>query len=252
MQDARQAAIVTGSSRGIGLAIAARLVSSGYRVALNYSVDDERAAGALAQCRKIDPATVLVKADISSAAGASRLVNQAVEAFGRLDVLVNNAARVIDRPVLQMTEDDWDGVIDVNLKGAFLCSQCAARQMLEQNDGGVILNIGALTGIRGRRNGINTCASKAGLMIMTQCLALELGPKIRVNTIVPGLIVTEETRQRFRLDDPAIRRERLESVPLRRLGAPDDVADAVMLMLADESRFITGQKIVVDGGQFML
>ena len=106
-----------------------------------------------------------------------RLSAQAVAASGRLDVLVNNAARVIDKPALEMTEEDWDDVLDVNLKGAFLCSQHAARQMLTQDDGGVIVNIGASTGIRGRRNGVNTCASKAGLMIMTQCLALELAPQ---------------------------------------------------------------------------
>ena len=150
-----------------------------------------------------------------------------------------------------MTEDDWDHVVDVNLKGAFLCSQHAARQMLTQDDGGTILNIGASTGIRGRRNGVNTCASKAGLMIMTQCLALELAPKIRVNTIIPGLTVTEETSRRFNLGDPATRRGREESIPLQRLGQADDVADAVTLMLSDESGFITGQKLIVDGGQNM-
>ena len=194
---------------------------------------------------------MLVKADISDADDASDLVTRAIDAFGRLDVLVNNAARVVDKPALDLTADDWDRVVDVNLKGAFLVSQHAARQMLKQDDGGVILSIGAPTGIRGRRNGVNTCASKAGLMMMTHCLALELAPKIRVNTIVPGLTVTEETEHRFGLDDPAVRRTREDAVPLRRLGQPEDVANAVMLMLSSESRFITGQKIVVDGGQNM-
>jgi 3-oxoacyl-[acyl-carrier protein] reductase len=244
-------AVVTGSTSGIGKAIAIRLLESGYRVVLNYSADDERAAAAIAQCQQIDPGAVIVKADISNAEAASGLIQQATDAFGRLDVLVNNAARVIDRPALEMTEHEWDAVVDVNLKGAFLCSQHAARQMLKQDDGGVILNIGASTGIRGRRNGVNTCASKAGLMIMTQCLALELGPRIRVNTIIPGLVVTDETEQRFGLHDPSARRQREQTVPLQRLGQPDDVADAVMLMLTDESRFITGQKVVVDGGQNM-
>ena len=150
-----------------------------------------------------------------------------------------------------MTEGEWDAVVDVNLKGAFLCSQHAARQMLKQDDGGVILNIGAPTGIRGRRNGVNTCASKAGLMMMTQCLAIELAPKIRVNTIIPGLTLTSETEHRFGLADPAVRHTREEAIPMQRLGSPEDVADAVILMLADESRFITGQKMVVDGGQNM-
>jgi NAD(P)-dependent dehydrogenase (short-subunit alcohol dehydrogenase family) len=193
----------------------------------------------------------LVKADVSDADAADQLVGRAVEAFGSLDVLINNAARVIDKPALDMTEGDWNRVLDTNLKGPFLCSQRAARQMLKQDGGGVILNIGASTGIRGRRNGVNTCASKAGLMIMTQCLALELAPRIRVNTIVPGLTFTDETQSRFGLGDPATLRSREDNVPLQRLGRPEDVADAVMLMLSDDARFITGQKVVVDGGQQM-
>ena len=251
MAVSQRAALVTGGTSGIGLAIARRLARSGYKVTLNYSGDDGRAERALRLGREADPDTALVKADVSQAAGASALVRQVIDAFGRLDVLVNNAARVIDKPALEMTEDDWDHVLDVNLKGAFLCSQHAARQMLTQPEGGVILNIGSSTGIRGRRNGVNTCASKAGLMIMTQCLALELAPTIRVNTVVPGMIVTEETEQRFGLSDPAVRRAREEAIPMRRLGRPEDVADAVMLLLADEARFITGQKVVVDGGQNM-
>jgi NAD(P)-dependent dehydrogenase (short-subunit alcohol dehydrogenase family) len=251
MPGPQRSALVTGSTSGIGLAIALRLARSGYKVTLNHAADDDRAAAALSRCREVDPDALLVKADISTAADAGALISRAIGAFGRLDVLVNNAARVIDKPALDMTEDDWDHVVDVNLKGAFMCSQHAARQMVTQDDGGVILNIGAPTGIRGRRNGVNTCASKAGLMVMTQCLALELGPKIRVNTIIPGLTLTEETRQRFDLDDPATRRAREDAIALQRLGQPEDVADAVMLMLAGESRFITGQKLIIDGGQNM-
>jgi 3-oxoacyl-[acyl-carrier protein] reductase len=153
--------------------------------------------------------------------------------------------------MLEMSEADWDQVVDVNMKGAFLCSQSAARHMLQQDDGGVILNIGASTGIRARKNGVNTCSSKAGLMLMTQCLALELAPKVRVNTIVPGLTLTEETTHRFHLGDPDVLRTREESVPLQRIGRPDDIADAVLMMLSDEARFITGQRVVVDGGQYM-
>jgi len=194
---------------------------------------------------------VLIKADIGTADGAAALIGEAIAAFGRLDVLVNNAARVADKPALELTEADWDAVLNVNLKGAFLCSQHAARQMLTQYEGGAIINIGSSTGIRGRRNGVNTCASKAGLMIMTQCLALELGPKIRVNTIVPGLVITEETTRRFHLADASVRHEREVATPLQRLGEPADVADAVMLLLGRDASFITGQRLVVDGGQNM-
>ena len=245
------AAVVTGSTSGIGLAVALRLASSGYRVALSYSADDHRAAIALSQVREADPGAALIKADISTADGADALIGGAITMFGRLDVLVNNAARVVDKPALEMTESDWDGVLDVNLKGAFLCSQHAARQMLAQDEGGAIINVGASTGIRGRRNGVNTCASKAGLMVMTQCLALELGPRVRVNTVIPGMVVTDETTHRFRLDDPDVRRQREEAIPLGRIGDPADVANAVMMLLSPDAGFITGQKLVVDGGQNM-
>jgi 3-oxoacyl-[acyl-carrier protein] reductase len=251
MADASPVAIVTGSSSGIGKTIAIRLACEGYHVVLNYSSNALRAEQALAECLEIDPDSMMVKADLGNAHEAASLAAKAVRAFGRIDVLVNNAARVIDRPALDITEHDWDSVVDVNLKGAFFAAQHAARQMLTQEDGGTILNIGSSTGIRARRNGVNTCASKAGLMIITQCLALELGPKIRVNTIIPGLVVTDETEQRFKLNDPAVRHAREDAIPLQRLGQPEDVANAVMMMLGNDARFITGQRLVVDGGQNM-
>jgi 3-oxoacyl-[acyl-carrier protein] reductase len=246
------AAVVTGSTSGIGLAIAQHLAGAGYNVALNYARDDERAATAAAQCPAADGRNViLVKADISTSGGAASLISRATGTFGGLDVLVNNAAQVIDKPALELTEDDWDRVLDVNLKGALMCSQHAARQMLTQPGGGVIINIGASTGIRGRHNGVNTCASKAGLMIMTQCLALELAPTVRVNTIIPGLVVTDETTSRFHLDNPDVRAVREQAVPMHRLGTTDDIANAVMMLLSPQARFINGQRIVVDGGQNM-
>ncbi len=228
-----------------------RLLRAGYYVLLNYSSDREQAMRTLADCEQISNRVLMEKADVSKCDEAARLMHRAVDEFGRLDILINNAARVADKPILEMTEDEWDNVVDVNMKGAFLCSQAAARHMLGQDDGGTILNIGASTGITARRNGINTCASKAGLMIMTQCLALELSPKIRVNTIIPGLTLTAETERRFSLGDPAVRSQREGAIPLQRLGQPADVAAAVMLMLSDEAAFITGQKLVVNGGQYM-
>jgi len=251
MNDVARSAVVTGSTTGIGKAIAMRLLTAEYRVLLNYAHDHERAQQTLAECQRISPNVALEQADIANPADAARLISHAINHFGRIDVLVNNAARVIDKPALDLTEDDWDSVLNVNLKGAFMCSQHAARQMLRQETGGTILNIGASTGIRGRRNGVNTCASKAGLMLMTQCLALELGPKIRVNTIIPGLVQTEETEQRFKLTDPNVRQARVEAIPMNRIGETSDVANAVMLLLSDKSSFITGQKLTVDGGQNM-
>jgi 3-oxoacyl-[acyl-carrier protein] reductase len=245
------AAVVTGGTSGIGRAIALRLLSSGYGVVANYSSNDERAADALDAFKVVSSDVLLVKASVGRPDEAGRLIEACIQRFGQLNILVNSAATVADNSILEMTEDEWDRVLNVNLKGAFLCSQLAARQMLTQDNGGTILNIGAPTGIRARRNGANTCASKAGLALLTQCLALELAPKIRANTIIPGLTITEETETRFRLHDPRVRQEREQAIPLGRLGRPEDIADAVMLMLTEESRFITGQRIVVDGGQNM-
>jgi 3-oxoacyl-[acyl-carrier protein] reductase len=247
----RKTVVITGSTRGIGKAIALRLARQRYNVVLNYASDDIEAQETLRLCQQETPSVLLVKADVSNKQAVETLMQASIQVFHSLDVLINNAARVIDKPLHELAEEDWDQVIDTNMKGVFLCSQIASAYMLQQDEGGVILNIGASTGIRGRKNGINTCASKAGIMIMTQCLALELGPKIRVNTIIPGLTRTEETEKRFHLDDPAVLRARIETIPLQRIGTPEDLANAVSLLLSDEARFINGQKIVVDGGQYM-
>jgi 3-oxoacyl-[acyl-carrier protein] reductase len=243
--------VITGSTRGIGKGVALHLAKQQYNVVLNYLSDERQAQETLQLCQQETPHVLLVKADVSNKHAVEALMRESVQAFGSLDVLINNAARVIDKPLQEMSEDDWDQVIATNMKGTFLCSQIAASYMLRQEEGGIILNIGASTGIRGRKNGINTCASKAGIMVMTQCLALELGPKVRVNTIVPGLTRTEETEKRFHLDDPAVVQARAETIPLERIGTPQDVAHVVTLLLSDEARFITGQKMVVDGGQYM-
>jgi 3-oxoacyl-[acyl-carrier protein] reductase len=251
MQETRRCAVITGSTTGIGKAIALRLLAEGYAVVLNYTHNDDHATTALTDAQAVSPHVQLVKGDVSNPDTAARLTATAVNTFGRLDVLINNAARVIDKPILDLTESDWDHVLDVNLKGAFLCAQHAARQMLTQDTGGIILNIASSTGIRGRRNGANTCASKAGLIMLTQCLALELAPKIRVNTIIPGLTETSETTSRFHLDDPQTRQTRTDAIPLARIGTPNDIANATMLLLSDNATFITGQKLVTDGGQNM-
>ncbi len=247
----RRTVIITGSTRGIGQATALRLAQEQYNVVLNYASNEKQAQETLKLCQQINPNVLLVKADVSSKPAVEMLMRESFEQFHSLDVLINNAARVIDKPLHEMSEEDWDCVIDTNMKGTFFCSQIASSYMLQQDDGGIILNIGAPTGIRGRKNGINTCASKAGVMVMTLCLALELGPKIRVNTIIPGLTRTEETIERFHLDDPAVLRTRAESIPLGRIGTPNDIANVVTLLLSDEARFINGQKIFVDGGQYM-
>lgn len=247
----QKTAVITGSTKGIGKAVAYRLSREQYNVVLNYASDDAQAQETFHFFQRENASVILVKADISQKSSVEYLMQESLRAFQSIDVLINNAACVRDKPLHAMTEDDWDQVVNTNMKGAFLCSQVASQYMLEQETGGTILNIGASTGIRGRKNGINTCASKAGIMVMTHCLALELGPKIRVNTIIPGLTRTDETTQRFHLDDPAVLRSRTDTIPLQRIGTPEDIANAVMLLLSEQAQFITGQKLVIDGGQYM-
>ncbi|HEU5373947.1 MAG TPA: SDR family NAD(P)-dependent oxidoreductase, partial [Ktedonobacteraceae bacterium] len=203
------------------------------------------------ECRAVNPDILLIKADVAQKTQVEMLFRKGVETFGAIDVLVNNAGLNIDKSLHDLTEEDWDKVVDTNMKGVFLCSQIASKYMLEQEAGGIILNIGATTGIGGRTQGINYCASKAGVLVMTKCLALELAPKVRVNCIIPGFTRTPETETRFQLAHPQNLEFKARSIPLGRIGTPEDIAEAVSFMLSDGAKYITGQKIIVDGGQFM-
>lgn len=243
--------IVTGSTRSIGKAIAVRLLHEGHNVVLNYWRDQESAETTFHECQRISLQTILVKADVACKADVENLVRKTLNQFGSIDVLINNAGLNMDLPFFEMTEYDWERVIATNMKGVFLCSQIAARHILQQEQGGIILNVGATTAIRGRTNGINYCASKAGVLVMTKCLALELAPRIRVNCIIPGLIETDESREKFRLDDPGCRKAREEEIPLGYVGFVEEVAGVASFLISDAAKYINGQKIIVDGGQFM-
>jgi acetoacetyl-CoA reductase/3-oxoacyl-[acyl-carrier protein] reductase len=176
------------------------------------------------------------------------MFDQACQAFGKVDVLVNNAGTNLDRAFLAMSDEDWDGVIDTILKGTFICSQEYARRYA--GSAGSIINIGAVTALKGRPNGANYCSARAGVLALTKCLAQELAPRIRVNTVTPGRIDTEELRGRYQLAD-AKNKSRLEQeVPLQRLGTPDEVAEMI-LYLASAGQYITGQNFLVDGGLYM-
>lgn len=243
--------IITGGTKGIGRAIALKLARENYNLVLNYRADEKNAHETLALCKEINPHILLCKADIANKQAVVEMARKAIDAFGTIDVLINNAGLNIDKPLHDLTEADWDRVVDTNMKGVFLCSQIASHYMLQQEHEGIIINIGATTGIRGRVNGINYCASKAGVLIMTKCLALELAPKIRVNCVIPGMTRTEELVERYGLDDPETERNVLKMVPLARVAMPEEVADLVRFMISHEARYMTGQKVIIDGGQFM-
>jgi 3-oxoacyl-[acyl-carrier protein] reductase len=251
-QTASKTVIITGGTRGIGKAIALTLAGQHrYNLVLNYRANKAAAQETLRECRHIHPQVQIVQADVSQRLAVEALMQEVFSTFHSIDILINNAGINIDKPLSEMTDDDWDRVIDTNMKSVFLCSQVASSYMLRQGQEGIILNIGASTGIRGRKNGLNYCASKAGVLVMTKCLALELAPKIRVNCVIPGSIWTEETEKRHAYYDPQRLHAKEEQIPLKRIGTPEEVANVVAFLLAHEARYINGQKILVDGGEFM-
>lgn len=244
-------AIITGGTRGIGKAIALRLAKEHYNLVLTYFKDEEGAKRTLRECSSHGAEVVILKSNVAVYENVKQVVSEAVDKFSGVDALINNAGLNIDKPALEMTEWEWDAVVDTNMKGTFLVSTEAARQMMKQDSGGHIINIGATTGIRGRKNGLNYCASKAGIIVMTKCLAMELGPKIRVNCLIPGITLTDETEERFGLKGNLEEAVRSRNIPLERIGQPEEIAGAAAFLLSDEARYITGQKLIIDGGQYM-
>ncbi len=247
----KKTAIITGATRGIGRAISLKLAALGYRLVLNYLSDDERARETLKGCRQLSGDVILFKGDVANREKVEEMVGLARQTFSSLDVAINNAGKNIDKPLHQLDESDWQRVVDTNMTGVFWVSQAVSRYMLQQEGGGHIINIGATTAITGRKNGINYCASKAGVLIMTKCLAMELGPKVRVNCLIPGFTRTPESIERFDLEYRE--REELEQrqIPLNRLAEPEEIAEVVGFLLSPAAGFINGQKIIVDGGEFM-
>lgn len=240
-------AVVSGGTRGIGATLSRRLCGLGYRVVALYR-DNEAAASAMAA--DLDGGLVAVRADVADAPAVRAAVERLVDEHGAPEVLVNNAGVNIDKPFLELSDDDWRRVLDTNLTGAFTLTQALVPHML----GGaapVIVNIGATTGIRPRAGGVNYCASKAGLLQLTKCLALELAPRIRVNCLIPGMTETEELVTRFRLTDPEARARVLAEIPQGRIGTGEDIADALEFLIGPRSAYMTGQKMIIDGGQFM-
>ncbi|MFF5390092.1 SDR family NAD(P)-dependent oxidoreductase [Streptomyces sp. NPDC013012] len=240
-------AIVTGGTRGIGLALSRRLIRMGHHVVAFYGSDREAAAKA-----EQDNAGSLtaIRADLSDAHQVADAAATVLREHGAPAVLVNNAGLNRDRPFLELTDEDWRKVLDTNLSGPFWLVRALAPAMIAAG-GGSIVNVGATTGIRPRVDGANYCASKAGLLQLTKCLALELAPAVRVNCLIPGMIDTEELRTRWRLDDPERMAQTLDEIPVRRIGTTEDVADALEFMVGPAATYLNGQKVIVDGGQFM-
>lgn len=241
-------AIVTGSSRGIGLAVARRLAGEGASIVINYVSREAEADAAAGSIREAGGTAITVQADVSRGEDVRRLVDQTMARFGRIDVLVNNAGIMVTKSVLETSEDDWDRTIDINLKGAYLCSKVVAPVMLAQKSG-TIINMSSNSGLYhpSAMRFTEYVVSKAGINGLTKALALALGPSITVNAICPGWIRTDMMED----IDPEVHQRILDETALARWGTPDDVAASVAFLASNDASFITGELLIVAGGRGM-
>ncbi|HSS61340.1 MAG TPA: 3-oxoacyl-ACP reductase family protein [Candidatus Limnocylindrales bacterium] len=241
-------AIVTGASRGIGRAIAERFAGQGAKVAVNWVKGEGEARRVVEGIKKQGGEALSVGGDVSKSSDVRAMVKAVVDAFGRVDILVNNAGVMITKSVLETTEDDWDRTIDVNLKGAYLCSKEVAPIMLEQK-AGKIINMSSNSGLYhpSAMRFTEYVVSKAGMNGLTKAMALALGPHITVNAICPGWIKTDMIEG----TDPEVERRILAETALGRWGTPDEIAGAALFLASKDADFITGELLIVAGGRGM-
>lgn len=240
----RKVALVTGGSRGIGREIALALAKEGHNMAISYGSNPEKAQEVVEEIKSFGVEAIAVKADVSIGEDVQNLVDVVLKELGTIDILVNNAGITKDNLLIRMTEEDWDKVMDVNLKGVFLCTKAVSRTMMKKRYGKII-NISSVVGITGNAGQGNYSASKAGVIGFTKSMAKELASRgIRVNGIAPGFIQTDMTD----VLKEEVKEEMLKHIPLNSFGSPKDIANLVVFLAGEGSDYITGQIIKVDGG----
>ncbi|MFD0960455.1 SDR family NAD(P)-dependent oxidoreductase [Paenibacillus chungangensis] len=244
-----KAAIVTGSSHGIGRAIALRFASEGAKVAI-ADLEKDALEEVKALIEQAGGEVLSIGVDVRSTAQIDELIEGVEQRWGGIDVLVNCAGICSPAPFLEMTEADWDRHMDINLKGAFLVSQRAARVMVRNGIRGAIIQMSSVNGMAAEGDQAHYNASKGGLNLLMMSMALDLASHgIRVNSLCPGMIATRLTKPI--VDNPELHREYVKSIPMGMIGQPEDIADAALFLASSESRYMTGQCLVVDGGQLM-
>ena len=247
MNFAGKTAVVTGGSRGIGRAVCLELAAGGANVVLCYAGNEAAAQETVAACEALGAKALAVRCDVADAAQVKALMDAAVEAFGAIHILVNNAGINRDGLLMLMKEEDFDAVINANLKGTFLCMKAVARLMMKQKYGRII-SMSSVVGLRGNAGQMNYAASKAGIIGLTKSMAKELATRgVTVNAVAPGFIATDMTDAM----PEAAKTATLASIPMQRLGAAEDVAKAVAFLASDDAAYITGQVLAVDGGMAM-
>ncbi|MBP3231202.1 3-oxoacyl-[acyl-carrier-protein] reductase [Anaerovibrio sp.] len=240
-------ALVTGASRGIGRAIAIKLASEGASVAINYAGNAKAAEEVKSIIEAAGGKAMLVQADVSSAESVEAMIKEVVEAFGGIDILVNNAGITRDGLLMRMKEEDWDAVINTNLKGVFYCTKAVSKLMMKKRAGRIV-NMASVVGLTGNAGQANYAAAKAGVIGFSKTMAKELASRgITVNMVAPGYIDTDMTA----VLSESVRETMVSGIPLGRAGTPEDVANAVLFLVSDDASYITGQVINVDGGMVM-
>lgn len=240
-------AVVTGASRGIRSSIAIDLAKSGANVVVNYSGNEAKANEVVDEIKALGQQAFAVKADVSNAEEVQAMMKQAIDTFGSIDILVNNAGITKDNLLMRMKENEWDDVININLKGVFNCTKAVTRQMMKQRNGRII-NLASVVGVCGNPGQANYVAAKAGVIGLTKTTAKELATRhITVNAVAPGFISTDMTDKL----DENVQTEMLKQIPLARFGAPEDISNVVVFLASEGAGYITGQTIQVDGGMVM-